>query len=102
MTIDVHTTQEVKAVPLGYVMKVSVNGQVSIPAEVRARWNTEKVVIADMGDYIVIGPASENPFDEIVGKYPGRGPSTDEMRRLDREEDARYEAVREAARETQT
>lgn len=88
--------------PLGYVMKVSANGQVSIPAEVRARWNTEKVVIADMGDYIVIGPASENPFDEIVGKYPGRGPSTDEMRRLDREEDARYEAVREAARETQT
>ena len=88
--------------PLGYVMKVSANGQVSIPAEVRARWNTEKVVIADMGDYIAMRPMSENPLDELVGKYPGRGPSTDEMRRMDREEDARYEAAREAARETRT
>ena len=98
MTIDVHTTQEVEAVPLGYVMKVSVNGQVSIPAEVRARWNTDRVAIADMGDYIVVGPMSENPLEELVGKYPGQGPSTDEMRRMDREEDARYEAVREARR----
>ena len=88
--------------PLGYVMKVSANGQVSIPAEVRARWNTERVVIADMGDYIAMRPMSEDPFDDLVGKYPGRGPSTDEMRRMDREEDARYEAVREAARETGT
>ena len=96
-----------KAMPLGYVMKVSANGQVSIPAEVRARWKaeqwtTEQVVIADMGDYIVIGPKSENPFEELVGKYPGKGPSTDEMRQMDREEDARYEAVREAARKPRT
>lgn len=88
--------------PLGYVMKVSANGQVSIPAEVRARWNAERVAIADMGDYIVIGPMSEDPLNELVGKYPGRGPSTDEMRRMDREEDAHYEAVREAAREART
>ena len=91
--------------PLGYVMKVSANGQVSIPAEVRARWRaerwtTERVVIADMGDYIAMRPMSENPFEELVGKYPGKGPSTDEMRRMDREEDARYEEVREAARQS--
>ena len=96
MNTAIHTMQEVETMPLGYVMKVSANGQVSIPAEVRARWNTERVAIADMGDYIVIGPMSENPLDELVGKYPGRGPSTDEMRRMDREEDARYEARREA------
>lgn len=89
--------------PLGDVMKVSANGQVSIPAEVLARWKaerwtTERVVIADMGDYIVIGPKSENPFEDLVGRYPGKGPTTDEMRRMDREEDARYEEVREAAR----
>ena len=98
MNTAIHTTQEVEAVPIGYVMKVSANGQVSIPAEVRARWNTEKVVIADMGDYIAMRPASENPLDELVGKYPGRGPSTDEMRRMDREEDARYEAACEDRR----
>lgn len=91
--------------PLGYVMKVSANGQVSIPTEVQARWKaerwtTEQVVIADMGDYVAIGPKSENPFDELVGEYPGRGPSTDEMRCMDREEDARYEEVREAVRQS--
>ena len=96
MNTAIHTTQEVEAVPLGYVMKVSANGQVSIPAEVRARWNTEKVVIADMGDYIAMRPMSEDPLNELVGKYPGKGPSTDEMRRMDREEDALYEAKREA------
>ena len=99
MNTAIHTTQEVEAVPLGYVMKVSANGQVSIPAEVRARWNTEKVVIADMGDHIAMRPMSEDPLDELVGKYPGKGPSTDEMRRMDREEDARYEAKREAVRD---
>ena len=88
--------------PLGYVMKVSANGRVTIPAEVRARWNTERVAIADMGDYIAMRPMSENPLDELVGQYPGRGPSTDEMRLMDREEDARYEEAREAARETLT
>ena len=88
--------------PLGYVMKVSANGRVTIPAEVRARWNTERVAIADMGDYIAMQPMSENPLDELVGKYPGRGPNTDEMRRMDREEDARHEEAREAARETGT
>ena len=88
--------------PIGYVMKVSANGQVSIPAEVRARWNTERVAIADMGDYIVMGPMSENPLDELVGRYQGKGPSTDEMRRMDRDEDAHYEEAREAAREARS
>ena len=93
--------------PLGYVMKVSSNGQVSIPAEVRTRWKseqwtTERVVIADLGDYIVMRPMSEDPFKELVGKYPGKGPSTDEMRRMDREEDARYEEARESARVART
>lgn len=30
------------------------NGQVSIPAEARARWNARKVVVVDMGDRIVM------------------------------------------------
>lgn len=93
--------------PLGYVMKVSANGQVSIPAEVRARWKagqwiTERIVIADMGDYIAMQPMSDDPFRDLMGRYPGKGPSTDEMRRMDPEEDARYEEVREATREPRT
>ena len=37
-----------------YVMKVSANGQVSIPAETRSRWNTDHVVVVDLGDRVVL------------------------------------------------
>lgn len=86
-----------------YVMTMSRNGQVSIPAAVRARWRADdaivagKVVVVDMGDYIVIGPALKDPVGSLRGVLAGRGvPTTDEMRRQDREDDAAYEAKREA------
>lgn len=81
----------------GYTMKVSRNGQVSIPAEIRARWNTEKVVIADLGDHVVMAPVPDDPIRALRGKYKGRGPSTDDMHRLEREEDARRDERRYGA-----
>jgi bifunctional DNA-binding transcriptional regulator/antitoxin component of YhaV-PrlF toxin-antitoxin module len=69
-------------------MKVSRNGQVSIPAEIRARWKTQKVAIADLGDHLVMAPVPDDAIHMLRGKYKGRGPSTDEIRRLEREEDA--------------
>lgn len=70
-------------------MKVSRNGQVSIPAEARARWHTDRVVIVDLGDRIVIRPLTEDPVGDLVGKYAGRGPSTQRARREARADDAR-------------
>ena len=60
-----------------YVMKVSSNGQVSIPADARARWNTEQVVVVDLGDHVVMRPLPADPVASLRGKYRGRGPSTD-------------------------
>ena len=77
---------------LSTVMTVSRNGQVSIPAEVRARWNTRRVVVVDLGDRIVVRPMPDDPIAEIAGKYAGRGPSSDEMRKQMRAEDRRDEA----------
>jgi bifunctional DNA-binding transcriptional regulator/antitoxin component of YhaV-PrlF toxin-antitoxin module len=78
---------EVAMSKMSWVMKVSSNGQVSIPAEVRSRWNAEAVQVVDMGDYLVIGPHRDRAqvLRELQGKYAGRGPSTDEMRREERE-----------------
>ena len=73
---------------LGYVMKVSSNGQVSIPAEVRARWQTDRVVVADLGDRVVMRPLAENPLEALRGKYQSRGPSTDSVRRQERAAEA--------------
>jgi len=68
-----------------HIMTVSRNGQVSIPADARARWNTRKVIVVDLGDRVVMRPAPEQPINELEGKYRGRGPSADTARHLARQ-----------------
>ena len=70
-------------------MTVSRNGQVSIPAEARARWNTRRVVVVDLGDRVVMRPLGDHPIDDLQGKYRGRGPTTDRARKEARGEEAR-------------
>jgi AbrB family looped-hinge helix DNA binding protein len=71
-----------------YVMKVSSNGQVSIPAEARARWQTSRVVVVDLGDRIVMRPLPVDPIGALYGKYRNRGLDSDDARRAAREADA--------------
>lgn len=71
-----------------YVMTVSRNGQVSIPAATRARWNAHQVVVVDLGDRVVLRPAPDQPVADLEGKYQGRGPSSDAARRLARRAEA--------------
>lgn len=71
-----------------HVMTISRNGQVSIPAGARARWNTRRVVVVDLGDRVVMRPLGDDPIDELVGKYRGRGPTTERARARDRADDA--------------
>jgi AbrB family looped-hinge helix DNA binding protein len=78
-------------VSTSYVMKVSRNGQVSIPADARARWNAERVVVVDLGDRVVVRPLPDDPIDDLIAKYPG-GPATDAVRRQERADDAAIEA----------
>jgi bifunctional DNA-binding transcriptional regulator/antitoxin component of YhaV-PrlF toxin-antitoxin module len=78
-------------VSTSYVMKVSRNGQVSIPADARARWQAERVVVVDLGDRVVVRPLPDDPIDDLIGKYPG-GPTTDAVRRRGRADDAATEA----------
>lgn len=73
-------------------MKVSSNGQVSIPAETRARWHADRVVVVDLGDRIVVRPLPEDPVGALTGKYRARGLSTDQARRRARAEGAAAEA----------
>jgi len=79
----------------GWTMKVSRNGQVSIPAELRARWgNPERMTVVDLGDHIAMRPTPDDPLGALIGKYRGRGPSTDEMREMDRADDEARERRR--------
>lgn len=72
-----------------HVMKVSRNGQVSIPAETRNRWHAERVVVVDLGDRLVIRPLPADSVGELVGKYADRGPSTSRSRTTARADDRR-------------
>jgi AbrB family looped-hinge helix DNA binding protein len=69
-------------------MTVSRNGQVSIPADVRARWNTRRVIVVDLGDRIVIRPLPDSPINDLEGKYREQGPSSQRARREARRDDA--------------
>jgi AbrB family looped-hinge helix DNA binding protein len=74
-------------------MKVTLGGQISIPADVRRRWNTDRVVVIDTPDGLIVRPFDANAADRIMGKYARRDAMTsDEMRRSSRDEDAMREA----------
>jgi AbrB family looped-hinge helix DNA binding protein len=77
-----------ETMPTSYVMKISSNGQVSIPAEARARWNTDQVIVVDLGDHVALRPLPADPVASLQGKYKGRGPNSDRIRRQARTEDA--------------
>jgi AbrB family looped-hinge helix DNA binding protein len=55
--------------------RITSAGQISIPAEVRARWGASNVVILDEGDQIVLRPVPESPIEAIRGVLRGKGRS---------------------------
>jgi bifunctional DNA-binding transcriptional regulator/antitoxin component of YhaV-PrlF toxin-antitoxin module len=71
-----------------YVMKVSRNGQVSLPAAARSRWASDRVVVVDLGDRVVLRPLPAEPVGALRGKYAGVGKTTDEIRRAERRAEA--------------
>jgi AbrB family looped-hinge helix DNA binding protein len=63
--------------------RVSRNGQISLPAELRRRWGSgpgAEVVVVDHGDYAVVRPIPDDILGSLVGKYAGLLPPTDELR----------------------
>jgi bifunctional DNA-binding transcriptional regulator/antitoxin component of YhaV-PrlF toxin-antitoxin module len=81
-------------VATGRVMKLSRNGQVSLPAETRHRWNARRLLVVDLGDHVVVRPLPDDPIGELYGKYAGPGPTATEARRRSRTEDAAAERRR--------
>ena len=70
---------------------ISKGGQVSIPAEVRHRWGTNRVLVDDRGDALVFRPLPMDPIGAARGALRGKGaagPNSDEARRETREEEA--------------
>jgi bifunctional DNA-binding transcriptional regulator/antitoxin component of YhaV-PrlF toxin-antitoxin module len=77
---------------------ISKGGQVSIPAKIRHRWRTSRVVLEDQGTAILIRPIPADPIGAAVGSLSGRGPTSDELRSLIRDEESAVDASRKARR----
>jgi AbrB family looped-hinge helix DNA binding protein len=81
----------------GTQVKVSRNGQVSVPAAVRHRWGTSTVLIIDRGDYAIVRPVPDDPIDELRGAYAGPGPDSAAARDADRAAEAASDDRRQDA-----
>lgn len=81
----------------GTKVKVSRNGQVSVPAAVRHRWGTATVLIIDRGDYAIVRPVPDDPIGTLRGAYRAAGPSSDVVRARERAADMATEDRRLAS-----
>ncbi len=77
-----------------YVMKVSANGQVSIPAKARERWGARRMLVVDLGDRIVMRPLPDDALGTLRGKYSKRLAPTDQIRNQTRLDDEAQDLVR--------
>ena len=78
-------------------MKITASGQISLPAATRRKWNTDRVVVIETIDGLVVRPFDPNAVDRLRGKYRHlAGPTIDELREQDRLEEREREDRREA------
>jgi AbrB family looped-hinge helix DNA binding protein len=73
---------------------ITTGGQISIPADVRHRWGTRRVIVEDQGDALVLRPLPVDPIGAAIGSLAGPGPTTDEMRAALRRDDTEIERRR--------
>jgi len=75
-------------------VKVTTSGQLSLPAAIRRRWSTARVVVIDEGDRVVIRPLPDDPISAAMGSLAGPGPTSEQMRRAARQADGEAEERR--------
>jgi AbrB family looped-hinge helix DNA binding protein len=67
---------------------ISKGGQISVPADVRRRWGTSRVLVEDLGDSIVLRPLPVDPIGAAIGSLAGPGPTSDAARATLRQDEA--------------
>ena len=76
------------------IHRVTVGGQVSLPAAVRKRWKTSSVAVEDLGDRVVIRPLPDDPITAARGALKGKIAPTTSLRSRARKDEAAAEARR--------
>jgi bifunctional DNA-binding transcriptional regulator/antitoxin component of YhaV-PrlF toxin-antitoxin module len=78
--------------------KVTRNGQVSLPAELRHRWETGSVLVIDRGDYAIVRPVPADPLAALRGAHAGPGPTVEQARATERASEQQRERQGRASR----
>ena len=66
------------------LINITERGQISIPADIRHKWNVRRVLLVDEGDRLVLRPVADDPIAAVLGKYAWIEATSDEMRDEDR------------------
>jgi bifunctional DNA-binding transcriptional regulator/antitoxin component of YhaV-PrlF toxin-antitoxin module len=74
---------------------ISKGGQISIPADVRRRWGTDRVRLVDLGDRLIVRPLGADDLAVAKGSLPlPTGMTAEGLRAIGRDEDATVEQGR--------
>jgi bifunctional DNA-binding transcriptional regulator/antitoxin component of YhaV-PrlF toxin-antitoxin module len=77
------------------ISKITRGGQISLPADVRRRWNTSRIGMEDLGDKVIIRPAPDDPIAAARGAFAGQVRHTsEELRAIARGEEHLAESRR--------
>jgi len=50
-------------------MKITASGQISLPADVRQRWDVKRVRLIDFGDHVEVHPLPDHVVASTVGAF---------------------------------
>lgn len=67
--------------------KVTRNGQISLPAELRHRWRSVAVLVIDRGSYAIVRPIPDDVVTDLRGAHAGPGPTSEQTRAAERARD---------------
>lgn len=74
--------------------KITISGQISLPAAVRRRWKTHAVTVDDLGDHVVVRPVPDDPISAARGALRGKLGDTALLRTKARKDEEAAEARR--------
>ena len=50
-------------------MKITASGQISLPADVRQRWEVKRVRLIDLGDHVEVHPLPDDVVASTIGRF---------------------------------
>lgn len=69
------------------IARITAGGQLSVPAALRRRWGTSRVILEDEGDRLVVRPLPDDPIAAARGALKDRLERVETLRERARSED---------------